>query len=160
MGQVDVLDYLWAGLTAFDLYNSTVESTNPSLPPLPSSSLSEDSSPVPAQTTLPNEGRQELYTWGSNRNFVLGFPGDNERIYAEKVPLARILPGGARFIGDKGKGKEREIEVEEGGAGGGVKAFDPVRVREISMGRLHTGLITDEKGFGNVRLCGYGTGGR
>lgn len=97
-------------------------------------------------------------------------------MFAEKVPLARVLSR-AKYEGEggkgKGKGKARdlsssdmdlEVEGASGGvSGGGVKAFDPVRVREISMGRLHTGLITDEQGGGgggNVRLCGYGTGGR
>lgn len=82
-----------------------------------------------------NPGRLELYTWGQNRNFVLGFSGDGDRAYPERVQLKR----------------------EEGGQG--LAAFEPLRVKDVSMARLHTGIVTDEK-RSNVRLCGYGTGGR
>lgn len=106
------------GLSPFDVYNSTVDGTNPS-------------------DTLSSlhPGRLELYTWGENRNFVLGFQGDGSRAYPERVHLKR----------------------DEGGVG--LAAFDPLRVKDVSMARLHTGIVTDER-RSNVRLCGYGTGGR
>ncbi|GAA5904198.1 hypothetical protein JCM6882_003976 [Rhodosporidiobolus microsporus] len=106
------------GLTPFDVYNSTVDGTNP----------------VDALGTE-NPGRLEMFSWGSNRNYVLGFAGDNERQYPERVGLKR----------------------EEGGKG--LAAFEPLRVRDVGLSRLHAGIVTDEK-RNNVRLCGYGTGGR
>lgn len=109
------------GLTPFDVYNSTVDGTNPNLAGQP---------PVNAAP-----GRLDLYTWGSNKNFVLGFSGDGERVYPERVPLKR----------------------EEGGKG--LAVFEPLRVKDVSMARLHTCVVTDER-RDNVRLCGYGTGGR
>lgn len=109
---------LFTGLSPFDVFNSTVEGTNPS--------FSASSS---------NPGRLDLFSWGSNRNFVLGFQSDSDRVHPERVQLKR----------------------EEGGTG--LAAFEPLRVKEVQMARLHTGIVTDEK-RGNVRLCGYGTGGR
>ncbi|KAK4052965.1 hypothetical protein OIO90_004089 [Microbotryomycetes sp. JL221] len=106
------------GLSPFDVYNSTVDGTNP----VDTSSSS-------------NPGRLELYTWGQNRNFVLGFASDADRAFPERVQLKR----------------------EEGGKG--LAAFEPLRVQDVAMARLHTGIVTDE-GRRNVRLCGYGTGGR
>ncbi|GAA6003739.1 hypothetical protein JCM10207_003573 [Rhodosporidiobolus poonsookiae] len=106
------------GLSPFDVYNSTVDGTNPF------DSLGTS-----------NPGRLELFSWGSNKNYVLGFAGDNERQFPERVKLQR----------------------NEGGQG--LAAFEPLRVKDVSMARLHTGIVTDEK-RNNVRLCGYGSGGR
>jgi inhibitor of Bruton tyrosine kinase len=50
-----------------------------------------------------------------------------------------------------------QLKREEGGKG--LSAFEPLRVKDVSMARLHTGIVTDER-RNNVRLCGYGTGGR
>lgn len=86
-------------LTPFDLYNSTVEGTNPQPSTSPSS----------------NPGRLELFTWGSGRNLQLGFPSDNDRAFPERVALQR---------------KEGRI---------GLSAFEPIRVKDIAMARLHTG---------------------
>lgn len=107
------------GLSPFDLYNSTVDGTNPS-----------DHS-----NSTSNPGRLELFTWGANRNFVLGFEGDSDRTFPERVPLRR----------------------EEGGEG--LAKWEPLRVKDVALQRLHTAIVTDER-RNNVRLCGYGTGGR
>lgn len=105
------------GLTPFDLYNSTVEGTNPS-----------DS---PAFEIAP---RMDLLTWGANRNYVLGFAGDSDRSFPERINLRRDNTAG-------------------------IDAHAPVRVKDVSMARLHSAIVTDEPKT-NVRLCGYGTGGR
>ncbi|BGP49680.1 hypothetical protein JCM10450v2_005585 [Rhodotorula kratochvilovae] len=109
------------GLTPFDVYNSTVDGTNPSSDPLSTHPL--------------NPGRLEFFSWGSNRNYTLGFASDSERAMPERVSLRR----------------------EEGGRG--LAAFEPLRVKDVSMARLHTAIVTDEK-KNNIRMCGYGTGGR
>jgi hypothetical protein len=115
---------LFAGLSPFDVFNSTVDGTNPS----------DHFSAV----SHPNPGRLELFSWGSNRNYVLGFPSDSERQFAERVQL-----------------KREDLKRDEDG----MAKFEPCRVKDVSMARLHTGIVTDEK-RGNVKLCGYGTGGR
>ncbi|GAA5990096.1 hypothetical protein JCM10908_005820 [Rhodotorula pacifica] len=109
------------GFTPFDVFNSTVDGTNPL--------------PDPIGTNPSNPGRVELFSWGSNRNYSLGFASDSERTIPERVHLKR----------------------EEGGKG--LAAFEPLRVKDISMARLHTGIVTDER-RNNIRLCGFGTGGR
>lgn len=76
----------------------------------------------------------DLYTWGANRNYVLGFAGDSDRSYPERVNLKR----------DRASG---------------IEAHGAVRVKDVAMARLHSAIVTDES-KNNVRLCGYGTGGR
>lgn len=113
-----------AGLSPFDVFNSTVDGTNPS-----------DHFSIASH---PNPGRLELFSWGSNRNYVLGFPSDSERQFPERVQL-----------------KREDLRRDEEG----LATFEPCRVKDVSMARLHSGIVTDEK-RGNVKLCGYGTGGR
>lgn len=37
--------------------------------------------------------------------------------------------------------------------------FSPIYVRQIRMSRLHTAIVTNDTD-GNLRLCGFGNGGR
>lgn len=69
---------LCTGLTAFDLYNSTVSGTNP----------------ADSQTTS-LAPRSELFTWGSNKNFTLGLQGDGDRAFPENVKLVRSRIAGS-----------------------------------------------------------------
>ncbi|KIJ65354.1 hypothetical protein HYDPIDRAFT_181161 [Hydnomerulius pinastri MD-312] len=116
---VDTLIKDMEGYTAFDLYNSTVRSANPS-------SL--------------EEGYAELFTWGANRNAALGLGDGNDRAHPDQVVLPKKeapLP------------TNRTLE----------ERFGPVKVREVSMSKLHTVILTDEP-RDNLRLCGFGSGGR
>ncbi|KAH7907312.1 hypothetical protein BJ138DRAFT_1092865 [Hygrophoropsis aurantiaca] len=54
------------GYTAFDLYNSTLRTTNP--PPF-------------------DGGPAELYTWGINRNAALGFGNGGDRLHPDQVTI-------------------------------------------------------------------------
>ena len=81
---------------------------------------------------------QELYTWGSNRNAALGVGDGDDRAIPELVSLrVSAVP---------------ETEILDA-------RFTPIRVRQIAMSRLHTVIVTDEP-RGNLRVCGFGSGGR
>jgi inhibitor of Bruton tyrosine kinase len=58
------------GYTAFDLYNSTVEGTNP-------------------PKTFDGKPSAGLYTWGSNRNATLGLGDDGDRSLPEQIIIRR-----------------------------------------------------------------------
>lgn len=38
--------------------------------------------------------------------------------------------------------------------------FSPIRVKQVAMSKLHTVVITSESKPGNLRVCGFGSGGR
>ena len=38
--------------------------------------------------------------------------------------------------------------------------FRPIRVKQVAMSKLHTVVVTCESRFGNLRVCGFGSGGR
>ena len=65
------------GLTAFDLYNGTVEGTNPG-----------------------EGGARELYAWGDNRNLSLGLSTDGERRDPERIFLRSAIPASPVVVSD------------------------------------------------------------
>ncbi|KAG8221195.1 hypothetical protein J3R82DRAFT_2760 [Butyriboletus roseoflavus] len=107
------------GYTAFDLYNSTVRTANP--------------------TSL-EDGYADLLTWGANRNAALGLGDSNDRTHPDHVVIRQK---------DTPLPASRTLE----------ERFRPIKARDISMSKLHTVILTDEP-RDNVRLCGFGSGGR
>ncbi|KAH9446520.1 hypothetical protein Pst134EA_030434 [Puccinia striiformis f. sp. tritici] len=100
-------------LTAFDLYHSTIDRS------LLSTAEEEE------------ETRTELFTWGSNRNFVLGIDDDGDRHYPERIHLRQTWHSHNPFISTS--------------------------IKAVKIGKLHTALITSR---GELRVCGFGSGGR
>ncbi|KAF8885070.1 hypothetical protein CPB84DRAFT_141917 [Gymnopilus junonius] len=93
--------------------------------------------------TKPNAGEvnAELFTWGANRNAALGLSDANDRTYPDHVIISSKE--------DPAKLSKMTLAAR----------FSPIHVRQIQMSKLHTAVITDEP-EGNVRLCGFGSGGR
>ncbi|KAF7295284.1 hypothetical protein MIND_01067600 [Mycena indigotica] len=77
----------------------------------------------------------ELYTWGVNRNAALG-QDSGDRSSPESVCIPKVGPEPTS-----------------------TKRFLPLRVRQISMAKLHTVVVTTER-KSNLRVCGFGSGGR
>ncbi|KAF8159222.1 hypothetical protein B0H34DRAFT_394330 [Crassisporium funariophilum] len=93
--------------------------------------------------TKPNAGdiKAELFTWGANRNAALGVGDGDDRTYPDHVNI---------------KSKEDPVELKKKTL---VARFSPIGVKQIQMSKLHTAVVTSEHD-GNVRLCGFGSGGR
>jgi len=104
------------GLTAANLWNATIDGTSPA-----------DSA----------AGRQELFTWGTNRNFVLGVSGDGDRPHPDKVSIRAKQP-------HQGEGENATQKI----------ILQAPNVQEVVMAKLHTAILTDEKS-GNARMCGF-----
>lgn len=104
------------GYTAFDLYNLTIEGGLPD---------------------PHHSSRSELYTWGTNRNYVLGNTHGDDRQLPERISIKRCN-------GEHVQDAER---------------FKYLNVSRVFMSKLHTGIITEED-TDNVRFCGFGNGGR
>ncbi|KAK2467695.1 hypothetical protein APHAL10511_000289 [Amanita phalloides] len=117
------------GYTAFDLYNSTVEGTNPD----------------------PSDPDALLFMWGANANATLGFADGNNRSHPDQIVIQPkdyiSFPPPGPTLHDR---------------------FSPIHVRQVSMSKLHTVVVTSEPGDGNtqatgggnLRLCGFGSSGR
>lgn len=71
-----------------------------------------------------------LYTWGSNRNLVLGGGDGDERALPDRVNLKRPEKRSYVAEGEETRGEQ-----------GDLRSFDPVLVRHVVMGKLHTGAF-------------------
>ena len=76
----------------------------------------------------------ELYAWGANRNATLGLGDGSDRVHPELVQLHPML-------------KTRSSSQL------------PPGITQVGMSKLHTAIVTDEP-TNNVRVCGFGLGGR
>ncbi|KNZ51609.1 hypothetical protein VP01_388g12 [Puccinia sorghi] len=115
------------GLSAFDLYHSTIDG------PIFNS--------ISTKPLLPSHRHTDLFTWGSNRNFVLGIHDDSNRHHPERIHLKRSNCSQTATA--------HPIDP--------VNPFISNPVSFVAIGRLHTALITSE---GELRVCGFGSGGR
>ncbi|KAF8994964.1 hypothetical protein BDQ17DRAFT_1392318 [Cyathus striatus] len=84
-------------------------------------------------STRTRQARGELFTWGANRNAALGLGDGDDRGHPEQPKQEWAKSIDARF--------------------------GPIHVNKVYMSKLHTALVTEER-TGNVRVCGFGSGGR
>ncbi|KAI7884045.1 hypothetical protein K492DRAFT_158679 [Lichtheimia hyalospora FSU 10163] len=81
-------------------------------------------------------GGTDLYTWGSNTNYVLGHSDSESRTYPERVSLtleSQQLPN--------------------------IMRRPLVLIERVHMSKYHTAVLTSEP-RNNLLLCGFGHGGR
>ncbi|KAG1816404.1 uncharacterized protein BJ212DRAFT_190743 [Suillus subaureus] len=94
-----------------------------------------------AKPTEEEETFAELFTWGTNRNAALGLGDGNDRAYPDRVVIPRK--------DDVAHQHNRSLDDR----------FAPIHVRQVSMSKLHTVVLTSEP-RDNIRVCGFGGGGR
>ncbi|KAH6915615.1 hypothetical protein BKA70DRAFT_1178804 [Coprinopsis sp. MPI-PUGE-AT-0042] len=88
-----------------------------------------------------NQEKAELYTWGANRNAALGHGDGNDRVNPDQVVI---------------QSKEDPETLADYHI---VDRFTPISIHQAQMSKLHTVVVTSED-RGNLRLCGFGSGGR
>ncbi|THH07852.1 hypothetical protein EW145_g3098 [Phellinidium pouzarii] len=94
------------------------------------------------EDTKPNQlEATDLFTWGTNRNAALGLGDGDDRTYPEQV----FIP----HQDEHPSPHAQSLSIR----------FQPIRVRQIAMAKLHTATVTAEP-RANLRLCGFGSGGR
>ncbi|KAG0701289.1 hypothetical protein DFH29DRAFT_927750 [Suillus ampliporus] len=94
-----------------------------------------------AKPTADEEALAELFTWGTNRNAALGLGDGNDRVYPDQVVVPRK--------DDVARQHKKTFDDR----------FAPIHVRQVSMSKLHTVVLTSEP-RDNIRVCGFGSGGR
>jgi hypothetical protein len=144
----------YEGFTAFDVFNSTCEGTNP----------------------VDGARGTDLYTWGSNRNYTLGSGDATDRALPERVNLLNQVQARSADASSSSSSSNYPVplspdgtderELEQGGsrgpgslAYGESTKFDRVGVEDVVMAKFHTGVLTSEK-RSNLSLTGFGSNGR
>ncbi|KAI8883128.1 hypothetical protein K501DRAFT_323634 [Backusella circina FSU 941] len=112
------------GYTAFEIYNSTIS----------------DTFPTPKQITGNNNksfsGGTDVYTWGSNTNYVLGHPDSEGRTRPERV--------------------NTQLDSQRTSL---IMMRPDYVIESVTMSKYHTAILTSEP-VNNLLMCGFGRGGR
>ena len=112
----------------------------------------------------------ELFAFGSNKNFTLGFGDEDDRQFPERISLTRPEYLLRRFYNEH---KARISQLEAGhvrplddsrsplqvdGLPAAVR-YRPIVIQDVQLSKLHSAILTTDP-EANLYMCGFGSGGR
>lgn len=112
----------------------------------------------------------ELYTFGSNKNFTLGFGDEDDRQFPERILLKRPEHLLRRLLAEhqsqacfSGR-RTRSLQQEESEITGvdcmpALVQYRPIKVLDVQLSKFHTAVLTTDP-EANLYVCGFGPGGR
>lgn len=176
----------WEGNSPFDVYGATILSRNirhGSEIPLLAGSQSDDDDEVAQGITgdanevdnskciiAPNvqiEG-DELFAFGSNKNFTLGFGDEDDRQFPERIHLERPSHLIRRLCTehDIQNRHDEKLQKMEGPRSPLSKnqipaavQNRPIVIQDVRLSKLHSAVLTADP-EANLHMCGFGSGGR
>ncbi|CAZ83354.1 unnamed protein product [Tuber melanosporum] len=102
-----------------------------------------------------DEGGDEIFAFGSNKNLTLGFPDGDDRSYPERVPIQRSEKQLLQLVKDRFHNTDGDIKELLGS----TTLFAPLRILDVQLSKLHTAVLTSDLSS-NLYVCGFGRGGR
>lgn len=112
-----------------------------------------------------NIGGDEFFTFGSNKNFTLGFGDEDDRQYPERIFLKRPEHLLRRLhVEFKSQylplGGSQEIKVfSPSGMLPALTRYRPIIIQDTQLSKLHSAVLTTDP-EANLYMCGFGPGGR
>lgn len=109
----------------------------------------------------------EVFTFGSNKNFTLGFGDEDDRQYPERVFLKRADHLMQRFFNEYqsrilGQGTVNSSPSSVAQASSTLTAlvqYQPMIIQDVQLSKLHSAILTTDP-EANLYICGFGPGGR
>ena len=110
----------------------------------------------------------EIFAFGSNKNFTLGFGDEDDRQYPERIHLKRpehLLRRLYReYQAQSGQhGKPRSSEREQSPCSNqrlpAAVQYRPIVIQDVQLSKLHSAILTTDP-EANLYMCGFGSGGR
>ena len=107
----------------------------------------------------------EFFTFGSNKNFTLGFGDEDDRQYPERIFLKRPEHLLRRLhIEFKSHnfplgGSQETKAFAPLGTLPAVIQYRPITIQDIQLSKLHSAVLTTDP-EANLYMCGFGPGGR
>ena len=110
----------------------------------------------------------EMFAFGSNKNFTLGFGDEDDRQFPERIYLQRPNHLLRRFYNEYEVQnlQGQEFQSLEGRASpsfiNGLPAavqYRPLIVQDVQLSKLHSAILTTDP-EANLYMCGFGSGGR
>ena len=169
------------GNSPFDVYGASIVTRNirhdPEIPLLGSSQGDEDNEIAqgvsgdvneedgPKRAVAPSirvDG-DEIFAFGSNKNFTLGFGDEDDRQFPERIHLNRPGPLLQRFCDEyQARSHQRALRPRSPLSKNQMPAaiqYRPILIQDVQLSKLHSAVLTDDP-EANLYVCGFGSGGR
>lgn len=107
-------------------------------------------------------GGDEIFAFGSNKNFNLGFGDEDDRQYPERLYLKRPVQLLQRFWTERKGGIRDDTRSSSPDGGSPVPASIqnlPIIIQDVRLSKLHSAILTNDPEV-NLYTCGFGPGGR
>ena len=103
----------------------------------------------------------EVFTFGSNKNFTLGFGDEDDRQYPERVFLNRPDHLLQRFWDEYRSQNSAKHSVNHGASRSlpALIRYRPIVIQDVQLSKLHSAILTNDP-EANLYMCGFGPGGR
>jgi len=108
----------------------------------------------------------EMFAFGSNKNFTLGFGDEDDRQYPERITLRR--PGHLlRRLYAEHRSSQRSSKdttpqsptATKLSSFPAVVQYRPIIIQDVQLSKLHSAVVTTDP-EANLHMCGFGSGGR
>lgn len=125
----------------------------------------DDSSRSPEIPLKESMKGDEVFTFGSNKNFTLGFGDEDDRQYPERVFLKRADHLMQRFSNEYQYriSGQKTIDTSPSTAAQtpltALVQYHPIVIQDVQLSKLHSAIITTDP-EANLYICGFGPGGR
>lgn len=121
----------------------------------------DDNGTLDGKETTPrvNVDGDEVFTFGSNKNFTLGFGDEDDRKNPERIVLRRPDHLLQRFHSEH---LSRQDAVDTPPLATRLPALvqhRPIKIQDIQLSKFHTAVLTTDP-EANLHVCGFGPGGR
>ena len=109
----------------------------------------------------------EIFAFGSNKNFTLGFGDEDDRQYPERIFLKRpehllrrlcteFEAQNSRASAQGAKARKSLVQAKQIPA---VIQYRPIIIQDVQLSKLHSAVLTTDP-EANLYMCGFGKGGR
>lgn len=172
-GLIKVKD--WEGNSPFDVYGLSITNRiirQASTIPLLSGSSEDDENEV-AQGVSGDDGEapdgkeikpsvnvdgDEIFTFGSNKNFTLGFGDEDDRKNPERIVLKRPDHLLQRFHQENLSRQVNDVQPLSARLPALIQ-HRPIKIQDIQLSKFHSAVLTTDP-EANLHVCGFGPGGR
>lgn len=110
-----------------------------------------------------NANGDDFFTFGSNKNFTLGFGDEDDRQFPERIKLKRpdcllrrLTELHNNYMNSSGQLPLRRASSNTVPA---VVQHKPITVQDVRLAKLHSAVLTNDPET-NLYVCGFGPGGR
>lgn len=108
----------------------------------------------------------DVFAFGSNKNFTLGFGDEDDRQYPERITLkrsdyllARLHAEHQRLQDNTEPDSPASPSRENPSALPAVVQYRAINIQDIQLSKLHSAILTTDP-EANLYMCGFGSGGR